>query len=45
MKSREQIVTGRLADNAPIRLDALSAELGISRIPLREARPGRSRVG
>jgi DNA-binding GntR family transcriptional regulator len=34
---REQIVTGRLADNAPIRQDALAAELGISKIPLREA--------
>ncbi len=33
---REQIVTGRLADNAPIRQDALAAELGISKIPLRE---------
>lgn len=34
---REQIVTGRLADNAPIRQDALAAELGVSKIPLREA--------
>lgn len=34
---REQIVTGRLADNAPIRQDTLAAELGISKIPLREA--------
>ncbi|TPE64779.1 GntR family transcriptional regulator [Sandaracinobacter neustonicus] len=34
---REQIVTGQLADNAPIRQDALAAELGISKIPLREA--------
>ena len=34
---REQIVTGRLGDNAPIRQDALAAELGVSKIPLREA--------
>lgn len=34
---REQIVTGRLGANAPIRQDALAAELGVSKIPLREA--------
>lgn len=34
---REQIVTGRLVDNAPIRQDALATELGVSKIPLREA--------
>ena len=34
---REQIVTGRLGDNVPIRQDALAAELGVSKIPLREA--------
>lgn len=34
---REQIVTGRLADNVPIRQDALANELGVSKIPLREA--------
>lgn len=34
---REQIVTGRLADNVPIRQDALATELGVSKIPLREA--------
>src|SRR6478735_3847305 len=34
---REQIVTGRLATNLPIRQDALAAQLGVSKIPLREA--------
>lgn len=34
---REQIVTGRLGDNVPIRQDALATELGVSKIPLREA--------
>lgn len=34
---REQIVTGRLSDNLPIRQDALATELGVSKIPLREA--------
>ncbi len=34
---REWIVTGILPDNAPIRQDALAAELGVSKIPLREA--------
>ncbi len=34
---REQIVTGRLVGDTPIRQDALAAELGVSKIPLREA--------
>lgn len=34
---REQIVTGQLRDNLPIRQDALATELGVSKIPLREA--------
>ena len=34
---REQIVTGRLRTDAPIRQDALAAELGVSKIPVREA--------
>lgn len=34
---REQIVTGRLGTGVPIRQDALAAELGVSKIPLREA--------
>ncbi len=34
---REQIVTGRLPDDTPIRQDALANELGVSKIPLREA--------
>ena len=34
---REQIVTGKLADDMPIRQDALANELGVSKIPLREA--------
>ncbi len=34
---REQIVLGRMPDGAPIRQDALAAELGVSKIPLREA--------
>jgi DNA-binding GntR family transcriptional regulator len=34
---RERIVTGSLPDDAPIRQDALANELGISKIPLREA--------
>ena len=34
---REQIVIGRLAGSTPIRQDALAAELGVSKIPLREA--------
>lgn len=34
---REQIVTGKLSDDMPIRQDALANELGVSKIPLREA--------
>lgn len=34
---REQIVIGTLPTNTPIRQDALAAELGVSKIPLREA--------
>ncbi|WP_242147335.1 GntR family transcriptional regulator [Sphingomonas sp. BAUL-RG-20F-R05-02] len=34
---REQIVTGKLPHELPIRQDALAAELGVSKIPLREA--------
>jgi len=34
---REQIVTGKLPDDKPIRQDALANELGVSKIPLREA--------
>ena len=34
---REQIVSGRLSTDTPIRQDALAAELGVSKIPLREA--------
>ena len=34
---REQIVTGKLPDDRPIRQDALANELGVSKIPLREA--------
>ncbi len=34
---RERIVTGHLAGDVPIRQDALAAELGVSKIPLREA--------
>ena len=34
---REQIVSGRLGTDSPIRQDALAAELGVSKIPLREA--------
>ncbi|WP_342029316.1 GntR family transcriptional regulator [Sphingomonas sp. CFBP 13720] len=34
---RERIVTGQLAGDAPIRQDALATELGVSKIPLREA--------
>ncbi len=34
---RDRIVAGELAADAPIRQDALAAELGISKIPLREA--------
>jgi DNA-binding GntR family transcriptional regulator len=34
---RDRILTGTAAANTPIRQDALAAELGISKIPLREA--------
>ncbi|MBB3348905.1 GntR family transcriptional regulator [Sphingomonas sp. BK069] len=34
---RERIVTGELRGNMPIRQDALASELGVSKIPLREA--------
>lgn len=34
---REQIITGRIPEDQPIRQDALAAELGVSKIPLREA--------
>lgn len=34
---RERIVSGQLPVDAPIRQDALAAELGVSKIPLREA--------
>jgi DNA-binding GntR family transcriptional regulator len=34
---REQIITGKLSDDTPIRQDALASELGVSKIPLREA--------
>ncbi|MBW8733210.1 MAG: GntR family transcriptional regulator, partial [Asticcacaulis sp.] len=34
---RERIISGRLQSDTPIRQDALAAELGVSKIPLREA--------
>tara|TARA_B100000678_G_scaffold135894_1_gene113581 strand:- start:305 stop:961 length:657 start_codon:yes stop_codon:yes gene_type:complete len=34
---RERIVSGQVARDAPIRQDALAAELGVSKIPVREA--------
>lgn len=34
---RERILSGQVAPDGPIRQDALAAELGISKIPLREA--------
>jgi DNA-binding GntR family transcriptional regulator len=34
---RERIVTGSIRPEAPIRQDALAADLGVSKIPLREA--------
>jgi DNA-binding GntR family transcriptional regulator len=34
---RERIVEGKLPDREPVRQDALAAELGVSKIPLREA--------
>src|SRR3546814_15288270 len=34
---REQIIMGKLRTDTPIRQDALAAELGVSKIPVREA--------
>jgi len=34
---RDRIISGRLPSETPIRQDALAAELGVSKIPLREA--------
>ena len=34
---RDRIISGRIPSDAPIRQDALAAELGVSKIPLREA--------
>src|SRR5690606_19428292 len=34
---RDRILSGAAAPNSPIRQDALAGELGISKIPLREA--------
>lgn len=34
---RHQIITGQLAEGAPLRQEKLAAELGVSRVPLREA--------
>lgn len=34
---RDRIITGHIPSDAPIRQDALAAELGVSKIPLREA--------
>src|SRR5665213_669675 len=34
---RERILRGVYADDTPLRQDALAAELGVSRIPIREA--------
>lgn len=34
---RDRIVAGELSEDGPIRQDALAAELGVSKIPLREA--------
>lgn len=34
---RERIVSGAIGEDVPIRQDALAAELGVSKIPLREA--------
>jgi len=34
---REQIVSGKLPEDVPIRQDSLASELGVSKIPLREA--------
>jgi DNA-binding GntR family transcriptional regulator len=37
VEARERILSGRLPADAPIRQDALALELGVSKIPLREA--------
>lgn len=37
IEARERILSGRLPADAPIRQDALALELGVSKIPLREA--------
>jgi DNA-binding GntR family transcriptional regulator len=42
---RDQIVSGRLGTDAPIRQDALAAELGMSKIPVREALGRLEQVG
>ncbi|GAB4069053.1 GntR family transcriptional regulator [Ancylobacter sonchi] len=34
---RHQIITGQLAEGAPLRQEKLATELGVSRVPLREA--------
>ena len=34
---RRAIISGQIADGTPLRQDALAAELGVSRIPVREA--------
>jgi DNA-binding GntR family transcriptional regulator len=34
---RDRILTGQIRPETPVRQDALSAELGVSKIPLREA--------
>ncbi|QIB33949.1 GntR family transcriptional regulator [Ancylobacter pratisalsi] len=34
---RRQIISGQLAEGAPLRQEKLAAELGVSRVPLREA--------
>ena len=42
---RERIVTGELREDTPIRQDALANELGVSKIPLREALARLEQVG
>lgn len=42
---RERIVTGELRGDSPIRQDALAIELGVSKIPLREALARLEQVG
>jgi DNA-binding GntR family transcriptional regulator len=37
LRLRARILSGALADGAPLRQDAIAAELGVSRIPVREA--------